>query len=48
VHERSVDTDFLLIIVKQLLQQRPDIRVILMSATLDDQVSAVRDVDLDY
>ncbi|RKP39045.1 P-loop containing nucleoside triphosphate hydrolase protein, partial [Dimargaris cristalligena] len=35
VHERSVDSDFLLIILRELIPQRPDLRVILMSATLD-------------
>eukprot|EP00172_Hildenbrandia_rubra_P000450 Plantae.Rhodophyta-Hildenbrandia_rubra.ctg12197.p1 GENE.Plantae.Rhodophyta-Hildenbrandia_rubra.ctg12197~~Plantae.Rhodophyta-Hildenbrandia_rubra.ctg12197.p1 ORF type:complete len:886 (+),score=151.91 Plantae.Rhodophyta-Hildenbrandia_rubra.ctg12197:344-2659(+) len=35
VHERSVDTDFLLIILRDLLKRRPMLRVILMSATLN-------------
>lgn len=35
VHERSIDTDFLLIIVKALLLQRPHLKVVLMSATVD-------------
>lgn len=35
VHERSIDTDFLLIIVKALLLKRPYLKVILMSATVD-------------
>ncbi|KAK3593313.1 hypothetical protein CHS0354_031372 [Potamilus streckersoni] len=35
VHERSVQSDFLLIVLKRLLAQRLDLRVILMSATLD-------------
>jgi HrpA-like RNA helicase len=35
VHERSVEIDFLLVILKQLLAQRKDMRVILMSATLN-------------
>jgi hypothetical protein len=34
VHERDRNTDFLLIILRDLLPQRPDLRVILMSATL--------------
>ncbi|KAF8642409.1 hypothetical protein AX16_009674 [Volvariella volvacea WC 439] len=37
VHERTIESDFLLIVLKSLLQQRPDIRVILMSATVDAQ-----------
>ncbi|XP_060558929.1 ATP-dependent RNA helicase dhx29-like [Ruditapes philippinarum] len=41
VHERSVQSDFLLIILQQLLKQRSDLKVILMSATLDaDKFSA--------
>ncbi|CAG7847697.1 ATP-dependent RNA helicase Dhx29; AltName: Full=DEAH box protein 29 [Serendipita indica DSM 11827] len=35
VHERSIESDFLLIILKSLLEQRPNLRVVLMSATLD-------------
>ncbi|KAI0002050.1 P-loop containing nucleoside triphosphate hydrolase protein [Russula vinacea] len=37
VHERSIESDFLLIVVKALLMQRPDLRVVLMSATVDSQ-----------
>jgi hypothetical protein len=40
IHERSVDSDFLLIIVRQLLQRRPDLKVVLMSATLNAQLFA--------
>lgn len=40
VHERSIDSDFLLIVLRALMQQRPDLKVILMSATLDaDKIS---------
>lgn len=35
VHERSVESDFLLIILRELLESRSEIKVILMSATLD-------------
>ncbi|KAK0465179.1 P-loop containing nucleoside triphosphate hydrolase protein [Desarmillaria tabescens] len=35
VHERTIESDFLLIVLKSLLQQRSDLRVILMSATVD-------------
>ncbi|KAK4978369.1 putative ATP-dependent RNA helicase ucp12 [Elasticomyces elasticus] len=38
VHERSLDTDFLLILLKTILAVRKDLRVILMSATLDADV----------
>ncbi|PFH62978.1 hypothetical protein XA68_10729 [Ophiocordyceps unilateralis] len=35
VHERSIDSDFLLIVLKRLLTQRKDLKVVLMSATVD-------------
>ncbi|KXJ93064.1 P-loop containing nucleoside triphosphate hydrolase protein [Microdochium bolleyi] len=35
VHERSLDTDFLLSIVRDVLKRRKDLKLILMSATLD-------------
>ncbi|KAL1596221.1 hypothetical protein SLS59_007920 [Nothophoma quercina] len=35
VHERSIDTDFLLIILRTLMDRRPGLKVILMSATVD-------------
>jgi ATP-dependent RNA helicase DHX29 len=35
VHERSIDTDFLLVILRSLLERRPELKVILMSATVD-------------
>ncbi|EMD65010.1 hypothetical protein COCSADRAFT_180979 [Bipolaris sorokiniana ND90Pr] len=38
VHERSLDTDFLLVLLRQILRQRKDLKVILMSATLDAAV----------
>ena len=37
VHERSIDTDFLLIILRSLVAKRPDLKVVLMSATVDAQ-----------
>ncbi|KAF2024782.1 P-loop containing nucleoside triphosphate hydrolase protein [Setomelanomma holmii] len=38
VHERSLDTDFLLVLLRQILRSRKDLKVILMSATLDAEV----------
>ncbi|KAL7690424.1 putative RWD domain, RNA helicase HrpA, Helicase superfamily, ATP-binding protein [Plasmopara halstedii] len=38
VHERNVDTDFLLSILRELLPQRPELRLILMSATMDSNL----------
>uniref|UniRef100_A0A1Q3F577 RNA helicase n=1 Tax=Culex tarsalis TaxID=7177 RepID=A0A1Q3F577_CULTA len=38
VHERSEESDFLLLILKQLLVRRPDLKVILMSATLNSNL----------
>lgn len=35
VHERDLNSDFLLTIVRDLVNQRPDLKVILMSATLN-------------
>ncbi|KAF9585630.1 hypothetical protein BGW38_001480 [Lunasporangiospora selenospora] len=35
VHERTLESDFLLIILKKLLSRRPNLRIILMSATVD-------------
>ena len=35
VHERSVDSDFLMLLLRRVLPQRPTLRVVLMSATLD-------------
>lgn len=40
VHERSLDTDFLLVLLRDVLKKRKDLRVILMSATLDAEVFA--------
>ncbi|KAL5337773.1 P-loop containing nucleoside triphosphate hydrolase protein [Aspergillus crustosus] len=38
VHERSLDTDFLLALLRDILRYRKDIKVILMSATLDADI----------
>ncbi|KAH9877812.1 hypothetical protein J1614_003029 [Plenodomus biglobosus] len=38
VHERGLDTDFALVLLRQVLRRRKDLRVILMSATLDAEV----------
>ncbi|KAH8200147.1 hypothetical protein TruAng_005659 [Truncatella angustata] len=35
VHERSIESDFLLIVLKKLLNRRKDLKVVLMSATVD-------------
>ncbi|KAL9108999.1 MAG: hypothetical protein Q9227_006239 [Pyrenula ochraceoflavens] len=35
VHERALDTDFLLIVLRRLLKDRPTLRVVLMSATVE-------------
>ncbi|KAK4990405.1 hypothetical protein LTR50_002580 [Elasticomyces elasticus] len=37
IHERSIDTDFLLVILQSLMLQRSDLRIVLMSATVDAQ-----------
>lgn len=38
VHERSLDTDFLLVLLRDVLNKRKDLKLILMSATLDADV----------
>ena len=38
VHERSIDSDFLLIIIRRLLLKRPDLKIVLMSATVDAEL----------
>ncbi|KAI8089248.1 P-loop containing nucleoside triphosphate hydrolase protein [Halteromyces radiatus] len=35
VHERTIDSDFLLVVLQRLCHNRPDLRVILMSATVN-------------
>lgn len=35
VHERTIESDFLLMVLKSLAQSKPHLRIILMSATLD-------------
>lgn len=40
IHERGVDTDFLLILLRELLTKRQDLKVILMSATMDSELFA--------
>eukprot|EP00927_Polykrikos_kofoidii_P076815 TRINITY_DN73840_c0_g1_i1.p1 TRINITY_DN73840_c0_g1~~TRINITY_DN73840_c0_g1_i1.p1 ORF type:complete len:1800 (+),score=403.34 TRINITY_DN73840_c0_g1_i1:624-5402(+) len=37
-HERDLDTDFLLIIIRDLLPKRPQLRIVLMSATINAQI----------
>lgn len=37
VHERTIDSDFLLVVLRRLMQRRPDLKLILMSATLEAQ-----------
>jgi len=40
VHERDLNTDFLLIILKDLMQRRKSLRLVLMSATLNAEAFA--------
>eukprot|EP01052_Picozoa_sp_SAG31_P015912 SAG31_NODE_1036_length_10221_cov_170.602326_10_plen_321_part_00 len=40
IHERSIDSDFLLIVLRDLLQQRPMLKLVLMSATLNAELFA--------
>ncbi|XP_072985562.1 DExH-box ATP-dependent RNA helicase DExH3-like [Typha latifolia] len=38
IHERGMNEDFLLIVLKDLLQRRPELRLVLMSATLNAEL----------
>lgn len=38
IHERGVDTDFLLILLKDLLLRRSDLKIVLMSATMNSEL----------
>lgn len=38
IHERGMNEDFLLIVLKDILPRRPDLRVVLMSATLNAEL----------
>merc|ERR1712232_1018674 len=38
VHERELHSDFMLIVIKQLLRERKDLKIVLMSATLQLEV----------
>ncbi|XP_076451266.1 ATP-dependent DNA/RNA helicase DHX36-like [Babylonia areolata] len=38
IHERDLQSDFLMIILKDLLPRRPDLKIILMSATLNAEM----------
>ena len=38
VHERDINTDFMLVVLKTLMRERSDLKVILMSATLNADV----------
>jgi ATP-dependent RNA helicase DHX57 len=40
VHERSIDSDFLLMVLKDLIAERKDLKIILMSATLNSNLFA--------
>ncbi|XP_007893761.1 ATP-dependent RNA helicase A isoform X2 [Callorhinchus milii] len=35
IHERDINTDFLLVVLRDVVQAYPDVRIILMSATID-------------
>ena len=38
VHERSLDSDYLLIVLRDALKANPNLKVVLMSATLDAEL----------
>lgn len=37
IHERSVQSDFIITLLKTVIPKRPDLKVILMSATLNSE-----------
>ncbi|XP_012225359.2 ATP-dependent DNA/RNA helicase DHX36 isoform X2 [Linepithema humile] len=37
IHERTIESDFIITLLKQILPKRPDLKVILMSATLNSE-----------
>ena len=37
VHERTIDSDFLLIVLRKLMARRPNLKVVLMSATVNSE-----------
>ena len=38
VHERDIQSDFLIIVVRELLRVRPNLKIVLMSATLNAEM----------
>jgi HrpA-like RNA helicase len=48
VHERHLNTDFLLALLRAVLLQRPDFRLVLMSATINFQVGFYRAEALEW
>ena len=38
VHERDIDTDFILLTIKRVIREHPKVRIILMSATIDNEL----------
>ena len=38
VHERDIDTDFILLTIKRVIRLYPKVRIILMSATIDNNL----------
>ena len=36
VHERDIDTDFILLTIKRVIREHPKVRIVLMSATIDN------------
>ncbi len=38
MHERDIDTDFILLTIKRVIRLHPKVRIILMSATIDNEL----------
>ena len=37
VHERDINTDFLLILLRELLNKNPELKIVVMSATVNSE-----------
>lgn len=42
IHERTLNTDFLMMVLKRMLPERSDFRLVVMSATVNAQKFTVR------
>ena len=38
IHERDIDSDFIMVSIKHLISRNPNVKLILMSATIDNKL----------